>query len=235
MTGPDCLITTRASGDGDDPRLDVAAFHRNREPIREAVARALGDRTGDVLEIGSGSGQHVVALAGAFPDIVWWPSDREPRHLASVEAWRGDAGLGNVRPAVLVDAAADVWEAGPGETGPGAGDGGEAREDLAGLLVINVLHIAPFAVTDGILRGAGRRLRPGGRLMVYGPFLRDGHFTTEGNRRFDRGLRAQNPAWGLRDIGAVTVLAQSRGLALVEVLPMPADNFFLIFEKPEAA
>ncbi len=230
MPGPEFPINSRLAGK-DDPRLDTPAFHRNRVPVLEAVGRAMtpwmeAGRAGDVLEVGSGSGQHVMALGAAFPSFTWWPSDREARHLESIEAWRDETGLENVRPAALVDAAVERWDAGPG--------GADGVGDLAGILVINVLHIAPIAVTTGILAAAGRRLAPGGRLMIYGPFLIDGHFNAESNKRFDTDLKARDPAWGLRDAGVVTVRAQAVGLSPVEILPMPANNLFLIFEKSAA-
>ncbi|PLX38496.1 MAG: SAM-dependent methyltransferase [Hyphomicrobiales bacterium] len=229
MTGPECRFTQRVGTDADDARLDGAAFHRNREPIGDAVADALGGRSGDVLEIGSGTGQHVVALAERFSANTWWPTDYEPKHVESVEAWRLHAGLDNIRQAVQLDAAAEHWAAGPGAETEAAG--GAVEGDLAGILVVNVLHISPFVVTRGITAGAGRRLAPGGRLMIYGPFMRDGHHTADSNRRFDQSLKSQNPAWGLRDTGVVTVIAQAAGLALVDIVQMPSNNLFLVFEK----
>ncbi|MGH6727670.1 MAG: DUF938 domain-containing protein, partial [Pseudolabrys sp.] len=164
-----------------DGRLDGPAFHRNHDAIWSAMAGFLGKHTGDVLEIGSGTGQHAVAFAERSPHLAWWPSDIYPSHLASIEAWRSHAGLSNLRAPQRIDLTEADWAA--EVQGPSAGA-------HAAVLCINVLHIAPWPVAENLLAGAARLLRPGGRLFVYGPFMRDGAHTAPSNAEFDASLRA---------------------------------------------
>jgi SAM-dependent methyltransferase len=222
---------------GSDPtparRLDAPAFHRNHRAISAVLASHLGGATGDAVEIGSGSGQHVVAFAVDFPGLVWWPSDPLSVHRASIDAWRLEAGAANIRPAVAIDAAVD-WRLGEPGMPP--------DRDLAAVVCINVLHVAPWAVAEGLLAGAGRHLAPHGRLFVYGPFTRDGVHTAPSNAAFDASLRAADPAWGVRDVGRIETAARDRGLRLLEIADMPANNLTLVLApgdraetKPEAA
>jgi hypothetical protein len=214
-------------------RLDAPAFHRNHRAISAVLARHLGGATGDAVEIGSGSGQHVVAFAADFPGLGWWPSDPLSVHRASIDAWRLEAGAANIRPAVAIDAAAD-WRLGEPGMPPG--------RDLAAIVCINVLHVAPWAVAEGLLAGAGRHLARHGRLFVYGPFTRDGVHTAPSNAAFDASLRTADPAWGVRDVGRIETAARDRGLRLLEIADMPANNLTLVLApgdraetKPEAA
>jgi SAM-dependent methyltransferase len=184
------------------------------------IAPFLHDRGGDVLEIGSGTGEHVVAYAVRSPTITWWPSDIHPRHLASVAAWRAHAGLANVREPARVDLLDADWDAKL-----------PTPEPLRAILCINVLHISPWRVTEHLLAGAGRRLRPDGRLFVYGPFRRDGAHTAPSNAAFDASLRTQDPAWGVRDTGDIAAVAERCGLRIVEMAPMPANNFTLVIGR----
>jgi SAM-dependent methyltransferase len=207
-------------GQGEEPpadsRLRGPAFERNHAPIWSAIAPFLQDRGGDVIEIGSGTGQHVVAYAALSPAITWWPSDIHPRHLASVAAWRAHARLTNVQAPARVDLLDPDWEARLPMPGP-----------LLAILCINVLHISPWGVTENLLAGAERRLAPDGRLFVYGPFRRDGAHTAPSNAAFDASLRAQDPAWGVRDTRDIAAVAQRCGLRIAEIAPMPANNFTL--------
>jgi SAM-dependent methyltransferase len=205
-------------------RLDAAAFHRNHQPIRAVVAGFLEGRSGDVLELGSGTGQHVIAFARRAPGIVWWPSDCEEAHMQSIAAWRAQAQLGNVRQPLRIDASEPDW---------GLRRAGAPAEFVA-ILCINVLHIAPWRVADGLLAGAARHLRADGRLFVYGPFMRNGKHTAPSNAAFDQSLRRHNSEWGVRDIGDLGRLAQSRQLMLVETVSMPANNFVLVFTRSVA-
>jgi SAM-dependent methyltransferase len=201
-----------------DARLDAPAFHRNCAPIVAVLARCLTGCRGDVLEVGSGTGQHVVEFARAAPDIVWWPSDQDERSLASIAAWGADAGLANLRPPLRIDLRAPDWEA-------------AAPKSLLAIFSANVLHIAPWAVAEGLMAGAGRRLASNGRLFVYGPFMREGRHTAPSNAAFDASLRHQDPAWGVRDVADVAVLAGQHGLRLADIVEMPANNLILVFEK----
>lgn len=203
-------------------RLDAPAFHRNHRAIEAVMARHLLAVTGDVVEIGSGTGQHVAAFALAFPGLTWWPSDPLPAHRASIDAWRRDAGAGNIMPAVEIDAAAD-WHLGE--------DGMPPAGSLVAVVCINVLHIAPWAVAEGLLAGAARHLGGDGRLFVYGPFMRDGVHTALSNAAFDASLRATDPAWGVRDVARIAAAAGILGLKLVEIAEMPANNLTLVLAR----
>jgi SAM-dependent methyltransferase len=206
-----------------DGRLDAPAFHRNHGPILDVLRRHLGARSGNAIEVGSGTGQHVVEFARAFPGIVWWPTDLRPAHLASIEAWRAHSGLASVMAPVALDVTQAGWRA-PLSALP-------LPRDLAAIVCINVLHIAPWAAAEGLLEGAGRRLAPGGRLFIYGPFARDGAHVSQSNADFDASLRRQDPAWGVRDTRDVAATAAAHGLRLAEIADMPSNNFTLVFEK----
>ncbi|MEH2531163.1 SAM-dependent methyltransferase [Bradyrhizobium sp. AZCC 1588] len=206
-----------------DGRLDAAAFHRNHEPIWAVLQKFLTGKSGDVLEAGSGTGQHVVHFAKRTPDITWWPSDLNERHLKSIEAWRTHAGLPNIRSVLRVDLADPAWcPAMHDGSGPG---------NLLAVFCANVIHIAPWRVAEGLFAGAARYLRDDGRLFLYGPFKRDGKHTAISNAVFDTSLREQDAEWGVRDIGELSTLAESVGLSLIETVAMPANNMIVVFAR----
>jgi len=198
-----------------ESRLSSPAVARNREPILDVLRQHLPAR-GDVLEIASGSGEHVVHFAVALPALRFHPSDADPAARASIDAWVGGLGLANVRPALALDAAAEAWPV----------DAADA------VLCINMIHIAPWSATLGLLAGAARVLGPSGVLYLYGPYRRAGRHTATSNAAFDRSLRARDPAWGVRDLEAVEQQAAAHGFTLAAVEPMPANNLSLVFRQP---
>jgi SAM-dependent methyltransferase len=206
-----------------DGRLDAPAFHRNHQAIRALLQRYLAGTSGDVVEAGSGTGQHAVDFARHFPDIVWWPSDLNEAHLKSIEAWRAHAGLSNIRPPLRIDLSDVAWCP---EMQEGSGPG-----KLLAVFCANVIHIAPWRVAEGLFAGAARYLRPDGRLFLYGPFKRDGKHTALSNAVFDTSLRDRDAEWGVRDIGDLEKLAAGVGLGLIEIAEMPANNLVLVFER----
>lgn len=206
-----------------DGRLDAAAFHRNHEAISAVLEKHLRGRAGDVLEVGSGTGQHVVAFAGRMPGLIWWPSDLNDNHLNSIAAWRSHANLANIQPPLRIDLADPDWR-------PQMRDGGGPGQ-FAAVFCANVIHIAPWRVAEGLMAGAARLLRPDGLLILYGPFKRDGSHTALSNAVFDTSLREGNPDWGVRDIAEVARLAEAAGLALHEIVEMPANNLILVFGR----
>ena len=210
-----------------DGRLDAPAFHRNHEPLWAALGKHLAGRSGDVVEVGSGTGQHVVHFARHTPELVWWPSDLNQRHVKSIEAWRVHSGLQNIRAPLRIDLSDPDWcpemKSGKGPT------------DLAAVFCANVIHIAPWAVAEGLFAGAGRYLRADGKLFLYGPFKRDGKHTALSNAVFDTSLREQDPAWGVRDVAEVETLAHRAGLVLAQTVEMPANNLILAFERSKKA
>jgi hypothetical protein len=210
-----------------DGRLDAPAFHRNHQAIWVVLQQFLSGKSGDVVEAGSGTGQHVVDFARHTPEITWWPSDFNEQHLRSIAAWRVHAGLTNVRPPLRIDLTDPLWC-------PQMRDGGRPGELLA-VFCANVIHIAPWRVAEGLFAGAGRYLRADGRLFLYGPFKRDGKHTAVSNAVFDSSLREGNPEWGVRDIEALQGLAVAAGLALVDIAEMAANNLILVFERSKTA
>jgi len=204
-----------------DGRLDAPAFHRNHQPIWAVLRRCLDGRSGDVLEAGSGTGQHVVYFARHTPGIVWWPSDLNERHLASIEAWRADSGLENIRPPMRIDLSDADWSA-------------AVRSEvskLTALFCANVIHIAPWRVAEGLFAGASRTLAENGLLFLYGPFKRAGKHTAVSNAVFDSSLRQDDPEWGVRDVADLEELAGRNGLPLRESFEMPANNLILMFGR----
>jgi hypothetical protein len=206
-----------------DGRLDAPAFHRNHQAIRAVLHRYLAGKSGDVVEAGSGTGQHVVDFATHFPGIVWWPSDLNEAHLKSIDAWRAHAGLSNIRAPLRIDLSDPAWCP---QMQDGSGPG-----PLLAVFCANVIHIAPWRVAEGLFAGAAGYLRPDGRLLLYGPFKRDGKHTALSNAVFDTSLRDRDAEWGVRDIGDLEKLAAGVGLGLVETAEMPANNLILVFER----
>ena len=201
-------------GDASDPRLYHAHVARNRQPILDVLVRAL-PRAGLVLEIASGSGEHAVFFAENLSSLRWQPTDADAGALASIAAHRAAAGLSNLLEPLRLDTAAEHWPI-----------------DSADALVCNnMVHITPWRVTEGLIAGAGRTLRAGGILYLYGPYRIDGRHTAASNKDFDAWLKAQNPEWGIRGLAAVTALARRHGLRLTERLAMPANNLSVIFRR----
>src|SRR5205823_7200288 len=203
-----------------DGRLDAPAFHRNWRPIWSVLAAFMQNKSGNVLEVGSGTGQHIVEFARNAPNIVWWPSDYSETHRASIAAWRLHAKLANLRPPACIDLSNPDWDL-PPELGP--------PRELLGIFCANVLHIAPWRVAEGLFAGAGRHLRTDGRIYVYGPFVRNGQHTAPSNAAFDASLRSANAEWGVRDTGDLAGLAARNGLHMIDIMEMPANNLIPIF------
>lgn len=213
-------------GDGDRRRMAPAAA-RNRDPIL-SVLREVLPASGRVLEIASGTGEHVVHFARHLPTLAFQPSDRTPEALESIAAWVSAERLGNVLPPLLVDLGG-----GAGRTDALSGGAGASGEGpvFDALICINMVHIAPWSATEALMGLAAAVLRPGAPLYLYGPYLQDGVETAEGNRAFDANLRARDPAWGLRRLEDVAELARRHGFARPEVTPMPANNLSVVFRR----
>jgi SAM-dependent methyltransferase len=191
-------------------RHHAPAAERNREPILSVLRRTLPTH-GAVLEIASGTGQHVAHFAQAMPALDWQPSELDPQAHASIDAWT--AGLRNVQPAIVLDVTSPVW--------------GLPMYDA--IFNANMIHISPWETCVGLMRGAREHLRAGGTLALYGPFRIGGQHTAPSNASFDASLRARDPRWGVRDLEAVASLAGDHQLTLHERLEMPANNQILIF------
>lgn len=187
---------------------------RNKEPILD-VLKAVLPKSGLVLEIASGTGQHAVHFAAALPDIVWQPSDIDPELRASVSAWRDEAALGNLMEPIHLDVTADPWPI----------------RDAAAMVCSNMIHIAPWEACIGLLDGAGRILPEGGILYMYGPYKVGGKHTAPSNAQFDQSLRARDASWGIRNLDDVALEARRRGLHLIKTQQMPANNFSVIYRK----
>lgn len=195
-----------------DARRQAPAAARNRDPILVELRRWLPDR-GLVLEIASGTGEHVLHFAAALPNLTFQPSDPDADARASIDAWT--AGQTNIRRALPLDVT-QPWPV--------------AAADA--ILCINMIHIAPWEATPALAAGAARLLPPGGPLVLYGPYLRAAVPTAPGNVAFDESLRARDPRWGIRDLEAVTREMNAAGLDRVAVTEMPANNLVVVFRRP---
>ena len=202
-----------------------SAAERNKVPIAEAFAprlRACAPTGGVVVELACGTGQHCAHLSGELPDFAFLPTDLDDSAFDAVAHHVG--GLPNVRPPLVLDASDRNWPA--LRVAEAAGAGG-----VAAVLIINLTHISPWVATLGAVRGAAEALRPGGKLIIYGPFKIDGRHTSEGNATFDESLRGQNPDWGYRDVEAVVAIGEDCGLRKLDVVEMPANNLTLVLCK----
>ena len=195
-------------------RLVSPSAERNRAPISEALAKAPPEH-GVVLEVGSGTGQHVVHFARAMPNLIWQPSERDDDRLRSIRGWLAVEVLSNVCPPLHLDVSAWPWPI----------------TSAAALVSINMIHIAPWSATEGLLRGGEALLSGGGVLCLYGPFRRQGRHTSPSNEAFDVLLRRQDPDWGVRDLDEVARLADRAGFDLLQTHEMPSNNLTVAFRK----
>ena len=200
--------------DPTDPRRFAPATQRNRDPILAVLRRVLPPR-GTVLELASGSGEHAAYFAGQLPHLTWQPSDPGEAARESVAAWAAASGLRNVLPPLALDASAVPWALGP----------------VDAVVCINMVHIAPWAACEGLMRGAAQALPPGAPLVLYGPFRVGGEHTAPSNAAFDADLRGRDPRWGVRDLEAVVAEARANGLAHIETVAMPANNLTVVFRR----
>ena len=199
---------------GQEARRVAPHVARNSDAIIDVLRRILPD-AGLVLEIASGSGEHAVRFARAFPHLLWQPTDADPVGLRSIDAWRAAEAVPNLLASISLDAASPRWPV----------------EAADALLCINMVHISPWAATAGLMAGAGRALRPGAPLYLYGAYLREGVPTAPSNQSFDASLKARNPQWGLRNLADVAADAARHGLALENVIDMPANNLSVVFRR----
>jgi SAM-dependent methyltransferase len=215
---PDGKASAYLAAVSEETRGDARQFSpsasRNAAPIVSVLTRHLPPR-GRALELASGTGQHAVAMARAFPGTDWQPSDPHAAARASIAAWAAEAGLANLCTPLDLDATDPAWA-------------DAVPSGLTAVVAINLVHISPWTATEGLLAGAARLLAPEGRLCVYSPFRRDGDIVSQSNADFDASLRARNPQWGIRDTVDVTRAARHAGLSLVQSVEMPASNTMLV-------
>lgn len=197
-----------------DLRFSSPAALRNRGPIFDLLHDVLPD-VGTVLEIASGSGEHIIHFAERLPGLVWQPSDPSPDARASIQEWVNVEALTNVLPPLDIDASSKNWPIDP----------------VDAIISINMVHISPWSATQGLLKGARKHLTTGGSLILYGPYRREGHALAESNADFDADLRSRNPAWGIRTLEDVVRTAEPVGLAITSVVEMPANNLGVVFRR----
>jgi SAM-dependent methyltransferase len=197
-----------------DRRLYFPHVARNREPILDVLKRVL-PRQGLVLEIASGGGEHAAYFAQNLPGLRWQPTDANSEMFESIAAHRAAAGVANLLAPLHLDVTSERWPV----------------ERAVAMVCCNMIHIAPWAATEGLIAGAGRTLARGAPLYLYGPYKIDGWHTAPSNEDFDTSLRARNPLWGIRDLTEVSSLAKRHDFALAETVPMPANNLSVIFRR----
>ena len=197
-----------------DGKWFIDSAERNKGPILDVLARVL-PRRGVVLEIASGTGQHVVHFAKALPGLTWQPSDPDRELLESIALRVGEEQLANVNPPIELDVTRLPWP----------------LQTTDAVVCINMIHVAPWSATLALLEGTKALLPAEHVLFLYGPYRRFGQHTSKSNEQLDSDLRAQDPEWGLRDLEAVSEAAASSGFLLTEIVEMPANNFSLIFKR----
>jgi SAM-dependent methyltransferase len=193
-----------------------SAPERNKQPILEVLQRVLPS-AGTLLEIASGSGQHAAYFAEKLPELRYLPSDVDPENLRSIRAWVEEARLPNLAPPLELDVTSEAWGVG----------------QVDAIFNANMIHIAPWECAVGLISGARRHLRPGGVLVLYGPFRIDGAHTAPSNAAFDASLRERDRRWGVRDLEALVALAETAGLSFAERVAMPANNQTLVLSRSQ--
>ena len=198
----------------EDARRYAPSVARNKDAIAGVLARYLPS-SGLVLEIASGSGEHAVHFASTFPALVFQPTDPSEEARASIAAWRQEAALPNMRAPLALDVTAAPWPINYADA----------------VTCINMIHIAPWEATLGLVAGAARIIPPGGLLFLYGPYKRAGQHTAPSNADFDASLRERDARWGVRDLEEVVAEATAMGFAAPMIEAMPANNLSLIFRR----
>lgn len=197
-----------------DGRIVSPSAERNKGPIAEILKRTLPGQ-GEVLEVSSGTGQHVVHFAQAMPHIRWQPTERDRDSLKSIASWLGQPPPPNVNAPLGLDVYDASWPA----------------RDVVAVVCINMIHIAPPSAAEALMRGAGNVIAPRGILFLYGPYRRQGRHTSLSNEAFDERLKAWDPEWGVRNLEDVVRLANTAGLELEQTHEMPANNLAVVFRK----
>lgn len=187
---------------------------RNREPIFRVLERVLPS-SGTLLEIASGTGEHAVWMAPRLPGLTWQTSDADAAMRESISAWIAESGVVNVPPPLALDVCTWPWPI----------------QAADAIFCANMIHIAPWAACEGLLRGAGALLSESAPFVLYGPFKLGGSHTSPSNEAFDASLRERDARWGVRDAEAVIEAARPHGLRLDESLSLPANNRALVFLK----
>jgi len=195
-------------------RLFYPATERNRDVILEVLNRIL-PKTGHILEVASGSGEHVIHFAKNHPEITWQPSDLAEDSRLSIQAWIDHSGLKNIAPPLALDTTAANWPNTP----------------LDALICINMVHISPWEATLGLMEKAGQLLKENGFLYLYGPYQRDGQHTAPSNASFEGWLKEKDNRFGVRHMEEVEQVAVDNGLKLSQIIDMPANNFSLVFHR----
>lgn len=190
---------------------------RNMEPIAAVLTRHL-PATGQILEIASGTGQHICNYSIRFPGLKWQPSDMNPDNIATITAWAESSGATNLHPPIILDATSQGWSKQWGE------------QDA--ILLINLLHLISNPETEALLDEVNRALAPGGRFMLYGPFRRGSAFASDGDKAFDAALRAQDPLIGYKDIEMIATRLADTGLSILDRIEMPASNIMMVAQRP---
>jgi SAM-dependent methyltransferase len=193
---------------------DSPPAERNKQPILEVLQRVLPPE-GIVLEIASGTGQHIVHFASALPRLIWQPSEADAECREAIRARLSAASLANVREPLALDVHDDAWSLVAADA----------------VVCINMIHIAPWTATESLLEHAARLLATGKPLVLYGPYKRGGRHTAPSNEAFDTNLRARDPAWGVRDLDDVTTLAEHHGFGPPEIIAMPTNNLTVVFQR----
>lgn len=200
----------------DDLGLPIwPAAERNKQPILEVLLAIIPPGQGTILEISAATGQHAVHFAPHFPGYDYYVSDTDHEHLATLGRRIEGSGIANLMGPLQLDTTSELWPIQQAEV----------------IYNANMMHIAPFAATVGLFRGAGRVLTQGGYLLTYGPYMLDGQHTSVSNEHFDASLKQRDTSWGVRDIADLKPLAAEHGLSLREKRAMPANNFFLVWQK----
>jgi hypothetical protein len=195
-------------------RLSSPAALRNREPILDVLRTVLPPH-GAVVEVASGSGEHVVHFAKALPNLLWQPSDPSAEARESITALAADEGLPNILAPLNLDATAADWP----------------LERADALVAINMVHISPWAASLGLLRHAASLLPSAGPLILYGPYRQQNETMAPSNEAFDADLRSRNPEWGIRSLEDVVHEADGAGFRLVRVVTMPANNLSVVLAR----